>query len=294
MPFGLCRAPAGFQRQMNKMFGHLPFVVIHLDDILIFSKLEEEHLRSILSILRGNKFYAKLSKCSFFQDSIKFIGYIVDCDGISMDPDKVAAVRDWPQPTTVSKLRSFLGLRNHYKRFIEGYSIKIAPLNELTNASVPFNLTNNPAAVKAFEWLEEVITTAPVLAVPDLEAPDFVVEDASGYGTGAVLLQADLSKYGNPKCSVASHSARLSGAKHNYPVGEQELLAVVSALKKWKCYLEGAKGGVTVITDHQPNTFLDIKSAEQLSRRRARWQLELSRISLLGFTKREFQMLRIP
>lgn len=282
MPFGLCNAPSAFQRQMNKMLGHLPFAVVYLDDILVFSKSREEHishLRIVLGILREHDFYAKLSKCSFFQDSTKFLGYVVDRDGISMDPDKVSAVREWPQPTSVSELRSFLGLCNHYKRFIEGYSIKIAPLNELTKASVPFNLKINPAARQSFEWLKNTITTAPVLAIPNLEAPYFVVTDASGYGIGAVLLQEDLTKPDKPKRPIAFHSARLSSAEQNYPVGEQELLAVVSALKKWRCYLEGAKGGVTVITDHQPNTFLDTKSAEQFSRRQARWQLELSRIS---------------
>ena len=196
-----------------------------------------------------------------------------------MDPDKVSAIREWPLPTNVSELRSFLGLCNHYKRFIEGYSIKIAPLNELTKASVPYDLSSNTAALQAFDWLKELITTAPVLAVPDLEAPYFVVTDASGYGIGAVLLQEDWSKPDRPRRPIAFHSARLTSAEQNYPVGEQELLAVVSALKKWRCYLEGAKGGVTVITDHLPNTFLDTKSAEQFSRRQARWQLELSRIS---------------
>ena len=161
MPFGLCNAPAAFQRQMNKLFAHLPFVVVYLDDILVFSRNEEEHaahLRIMLSILREGKFYAKLSKCSFFQASTRFLGYVVDQEGIQMDPDKVSAIRDWPLPTNVSELRSFLGLCNHYKRFIEGYSIKIAPLNELTKASVPHDLSSTTAALQAFDWLKEVFS----------------------------------------------------------------------------------------------------------------------------------------
>ena len=120
------------------------------------------------------------------------------------------------------------------------------------------------------------MTSAPILAVPNFEAPFTVVTDASGFVIGAVLMQEDASATKRP---IAFHSARLSDAKRNYPVGEQELLAVISALRKWRCYLEGAKGGVTIVTDHLPNAFLDTKSAEQLSRRQVGWQLELSRIN---------------
>ena len=264
---------------MNQIFAHLPFVVVYLDDILIFSKSKEEHqahLRTVLSILKENQFYAKLSKCSFYQPSTKFLGYVVDTEGIKMDPDKVRAVKDWPLPKNATELRSFLGLCNHYKRFLKGYATKTAPLSELTHDGCPFNLKENKAALESFEWLQQVITTAPVLAVPDFEARFYVVTDASGFGIGGVLMQDDASI--PARRPLAFHSARLSDAERNYPVGEQELLAVISAFRKWRCYLEGAKGGVTVITDHLPNTFLNSKSPEQLSRRQVRWQLELSRI----------------
>lgn len=279
MPFGLCNAPSAFQRQMNQMLGHLPFAVVYLDDILVFSRNKAEHqvhLRTVLSILKENQFYAKLSKCSFFQTSTKFLGYVVDQEGIKMDPDKVSAVLSWPLPKNASELRSFLGLCNHYKRFIGGYSTRIAALSELTKSSCAFDLQENSPALQAFKWLKEAMTSAPILAVPNFEAPFTVVTDASGFGIGAVLMQEDASATKRP---IAFHSARLSDAERNYPVGEQELLAVISALRKWRCYLEGAKGGVTVVTDHLPNTFLDTKSAEQLSRRQVRWQLELSRIN---------------
>lgn len=282
MPFGLCNAPSAFQRQMNLMLGHLPFAVVYLDDILIFSQSRAEHqthLRTVLSLLKENQFYAKLSKCSFYQTSTKFLGYVVDQEGIKMDPDKVTAVLNWPLPKNASELRSFLGLCNHYKRFIGGYSTKIAALSELTQANCQFNLPENSPALQAFEWLKQAITSAPILAVPNFEAPFIVVTDASSFGIGAVLMQqADASDPATRR-PIAFHSARLSDAERNYPVGEQELLAVISALRKWRCYLEGAKGGVTIITDHLPNTFLNTKSAEQLSRRQVRWQLELSRIN---------------
>ena len=282
MPFGLCNAPSAFQRQMNNMLGHLPFAAVYLDDILIFSRSEEEHIahiRAVLSILKENTFYAKLSKCSFFQTSTKFLGFVVTKEGIRMDPDKVSAVLSWPLTKSKTEVRSFLGLGNHYKRFIKDYSTRVAPLSDLAKADSSFDLDQNPDAVKVFEWLKVTITQAPVLAAPNFEAPFFVETDASGFGIGGVLLQEDLTDPQKPLRPLAYHSAKLSDAERNYPVGEQELLAVISALRKWRCYLEGAKGGVTIITDHLPNTFLDTKSAEQLSRRQARWQLELSRIN---------------
>jgi hypothetical protein len=147
----------------------------------------------------------------------------------------------------------------------------VKPTNE-------FNLVDNKPALEALNWLKTAITTAPVLASPDFEAPFIVVTDASGFGIGATLMRNDSSMPGNPRRPLAIHSAKLSSAERNFSVGEQELLAVISAIKKWRCYLEGAKGGVTSVTDHLPNIFLPTKSAEQFSRRQSRWQLELSRI----------------
>jgi hypothetical protein len=277
MPFGLCNAPSSFQRQMNKMLAHLPFVAVYMDDILLFSKTEEEHhqhLQTVLSILKENQFYAKLSKCSFFKGETKFLGYLVDGEGIKMDPDKVSAILAWPEPKNIAELRSFLGLSNHYKRFKQIYSTKVAALTELVKPTNQFNLADNQPALDAFKWLKTAITTAPVLASPNFDAPLIVVTDASGFGVGATLMQNDSSMPGNPRRPLAFHSAKLNSAERNYPVGEQELLAVISAIKKWRCYLEGAKGGVTIVTDHLPNTFLATKSAEQFNRRQSRWQLE--------------------
>ena len=239
----------------------------------------EEHLREVLSILKESEFYAKLSKCSFYRRSTKFLGFVVTADGVSMDPDKVAAIENWPLPEDASQLRSFLGLCNHCKRFIAGYSTKISALTELTKANAEFNLEEKHEGLQAFAWLKTAITSAPILAAPDFNAPFFLVSDASGFGIGAVPQQKDPERSG-VKRPLAYHSARLSDAEKNYPVGEQELFAVISALKKWRCYLEGSKRGVTIITDHLPNTFLDTKSTEQFSRRQARWQIELSRFDL--------------
>ena len=159
MPFVLCNAPSASQRQMNQMLGHLPFAVVYLGDILVFSRNKAEHqvhLRTVLSILKENQFYAKLSKCSFFQTGTKFLGYVVDQEGIKMDPDKVSAVLSWPLPKNASELRSFLGLCNHYKRFIGGYPTRVAALSELTENSRAFDLQENSPALQAFEWLKKL------------------------------------------------------------------------------------------------------------------------------------------
>ena len=124
----------------NMMFSHLPYAVVYLDDILVFSKSQTEHqghLRTVLSILKENHCHAKLSKCRFYQSSKKFLGFVVDKDGIRMDPDKVSAVVKWPLPTSTSELSSFLGLSNHYKRFLHDYSRKIAAfLDPVFNSGV--------------------------------------------------------------------------------------------------------------------------------------------------------------
>lgn len=226
MPFGLCNAPSAFQRQMNTMLGHLPFCVIYLHDILVFSKTDkehQEHLSQVFDILRENQFYAKMSKCTFVGSTTKFLGFVVNSEGISMDPYKVAAIRNRPLPRSVSELRSFLGLLNHYKRFIEGYSIKVAPLHELTKLDAKnsgrFDL-DEQSALPVFEWLKGVISEAPVLAVPNFEAPFYVLTDASCFGVGAVLQQEDLNNSDKVRRPIAFHIAKFSNPERNYPVGE--------------------------------------------------------------------------
>ena len=127
MSFGLTNAPAVFMDYMNRVFRPFldKFVVVFIDDILIYSKTEEEHaehLRTVLQILKEKKLYAKLSKCEFWKDEVKFLGHVVSKKGIAVDPTKVEAVMDWKQPTTVTEIRSFLGLAGYYRKFIKGFS----------------------------------------------------------------------------------------------------------------------------------------------------------------------------
>ena len=271
MPFGLTNAPAAFQAAMNDLFReHLDdFVVVFLDDILVYSKDPSkhlEHLRIVLEKLHQHQFFAKLSKCSFGQESIEFLGHIVGPDGIKMDPKKVEAVRQWPRPATVTEVRAFLGLAGYYRRFVKGFSKIAAPLTNLTRQDSDVPASWDAACEEAFRALKEALTSAPVLLFPDITKPFVVYTDASSVAAGAVLLQDQ----GNGLQPVAFYSKKFTPAESRYPVYEQELFALVTALQEWRCYLEGA--AATIYTDHQ--SLQRLMTQPQLNGRQARW-LEL-------------------
>ena len=262
LSFGLTNAPATFQGVMNKNFERYlgKFVLVYLDDILVFSKNQEEHLehlRKVFDILRKNKLYAKLTKCHFAKEELEYLGHVVGKDGIKVDPRKIETVAKWARPKDVSQLRSFLGLCNYFRRFIQGYSTLVAPLTHLTRKDVKFTWTDQ--CEESFEGVKYALTHAPVLILPTFGERFEVICDASLVGIGAVLLQN-----GKP---IAFESRKLTPAERNYTTGEQELTAVVHAMRTWRCYLEGSE--CVVITDHNPLTYL--KSQQNLSRRQARW-----------------------
>ena len=270
---GLTNAPATFQTVMNSIFAPYlrQFVVVYLDDILIYSKTEAEHqahLQLVLEILRREKFYAAKAKSRFCQTEIRYLGHIVSAKGIQPDPQKVEAVQNWKVPTNVHEVRSFLGLVNYFRKFIDHYSSIAIPLTNLTKKSVAWNWTGR--CQDAFEKLKDCLVKAPLLRSPDESKPYEVVTDASDYGLGAVLLQEGLP--------IAFESRKLNSAELNYTVTEKEMLAVVHALRVWRCYLEGAE--FTVFTDHVSNTFF--QTQPNLSRRQARWSEFLQRFG--GFT----------
>ncbi|GJP33550.1 hypothetical protein CLOM_g18077 [Closterium sp. NIES-68] len=270
LSFGLTNAPASFQRAMNDVFreaiGH--FVLVYLDDILVYSKTEEEHtqhLKWVLGKLREHKFYARLWKCHFYKRKLEYLGHLVGNDGLKVDLKKVVAVQNWPVPQDVGQIRSFLGLANYFRRFLENYSTVVAPLAALTQKGSAWEWTRQ--CQEAFDKVKTKLTNAPVLVLPNPSKPYEVVTNASTVGIGAVLLQE-----GRP---VAFESRKLSPAEQRYTTSEQELLAVVHALRTWRCYLEGVEFVVT--TDHCPNTYFSTQAT--LTRRQARWAELLS-----GFT----------
>jgi hypothetical protein len=192
MSFGLTNAPAYFMYLMNSVFMQEldKFVVVFIDDILIYSKNPEDHakhLHVILQRLRDHHLYAKFSKCEFWLDIVKFLGHTISGDGISVDPSKVQEVMDWKPPATVHQIRSFLGLAGYYRHFIPDFSRIAKPMTELLKKGVKFSWDQK--CDDAFHILNDHLTTAPVLAQPDVSKPFDIYCDASGTELGCVLMQ---------------------------------------------------------------------------------------------------------
>ncbi|KAL0534153.1 hypothetical protein IC582_028437 [Cucumis melo] len=251
MSFGLTNAPAVFMDLMNRVFKDFldSFVIVFIDDILIYSKTEaehEEHLHQVLETLRANKLYAKFSKCEFWLRKVTFLGHVVSNEGVSVDPAKIEAVTNWPRPSTVSEIRSFLGLAGYYRRFVEDFSRIASPLTQLTRKGTPF--VWSPACERSFQELKQKLVTAPVLTVPDGSGNFGIYSDASKKGLGCVLMQQG----------------------KNYPTHDLELAAVVFALKIWRHYLYGEK--IQIYTDHKSLKYFFTQ--KELNMRQRRW-LEL-------------------
>ena len=192
MPFGLTNAPAAFMDLMNRVFQPYldKFVIVFIDDILVYSASEEDHtqhLRVVLNILREKQLYAKYSKCEFWLHEVSFLGHVVSGEGISADPKKVEAIIKWEQPKNVAEVRSFLGLAGYYRRFVEGFSRISAPLSQLTRKGVKFSW--NEKCEKSFQELKTRLTSAPILALPSSGKEFVVFSDASHQGLGCVLMQ---------------------------------------------------------------------------------------------------------
>ncbi|KAL4277816.1 hypothetical protein GQ457_03G008370 [Hibiscus cannabinus] len=265
MPFGLTNAPAAFMDLMNRVFHEYldRFVVVFIDDILVYSRTGEDHdrhLRLVLQTLLENQLYAKLSKCEFWIREVVFLGHVVSSEGIRVDPKKVEAIVNWKQPTSVTEIRSFLGLAGYYQRFVSGFSKVAAPLTKLLQKGVKYEWSD--ARQQAFEKLKEALINAPVLTQP-VSGKGFVVySDASYVGLGCVLMQEGRV--------VAYASRQLKVHEKNYPTHDIELAAVVFTLKIWRHYLYGEK--CIVYTDHKSLKYL--MTQKELNLRQRRW-LEL-------------------
>jgi hypothetical protein len=265
MSFGLTNAPAYFMYLMNSVF--MPeldkFVVVFIDDILVYSKNEEEHARHlhvVLQRLREHHLYAKLSKCDFWLKEIKFLGHTISQASIAVDLDKVQEVMNWKPPTTVRQIRGFLGLAGYYRRFIPDFSRIAKPITELLKKEAKF--VWGQKCEDAFHALRQHLTTAPVLAQPDSSKPFDVYCDASGTGLGCVLMQDNRV--------IAYASRALRPPEQNYPTHDLELAAVVHALKMWRYYLMGTH--CNIFTDHKSLKYIFTQA--DLNMRQRRW-LEL-------------------
>jgi hypothetical protein len=244
MSFGLTNVLAAFMEAMNRMLHEFldDFVVVFLDDILIYSKTEEEHerhLRIVLSALRKNQFYGKLKKCAFWLSEVAFLGHVISQQGIEVDPKNVAAVVEWKRPSSASEIRSFLGLTGYYRRFVPNFSSIAKPLTRLLEKGVLFVWSSDCEV--SYQTLNNKLLSAPILALPESGKCFTVYMDASRIGLGYVLMQEGRV--------IAYGLRQLRKHEGNYPTHDLELAAVVFALKSWRHYLYGESCDIYI--DHK-------------------------------------------
>lgn len=273
MPFGLCNAPATFQRLMQTVLAGLEWhsCFIYLDDILIASKTFEEHLshlRLVFDRLRKAGLTLKPKKCFFVQREVYYLEHVISRNGIRPDPMKTQKVKQFPPPTDVTRVRQFLGLASYYRRFVPGFSRIAAPLHALTKKNAQFEWTQE--CQTAFDILKQLLVTAPVLAYPRFgPSEEFVLEtDASLQGLGAVLGQRQSDSHVHP---IAYASRSLQPHESNYDITELETLAVVWAVKTFRPYILGHH--CVLLTDHSACTSL--LNAAHSSAKLARWAMAI-------------------
>ncbi|KAF8758925.1 hypothetical protein RHS01_02686 [Rhizoctonia solani] len=249
MTFGLTNAPAAFQHFMNELFKDLldVCVIIYLDDILIYSKdnaSHTEHVHKVLKRLRDNQLFCKASKCTFHVTSVEYLGIIVSDKGFSLDKLKIQAVQEWPTPTKVKEVQSFLGFANFLRQFVANFSHMARPLHNLVKKDAVWNW--GPKEQEAFQNLKDSITNAPVLCHADPTKPYFLETDASGAALGSILSQRQGDGRLHP---LGFLSESFKGAEQNYDTHDKELLAIIRSLEYWRIFLEGTVHPITVFTD---------------------------------------------
>ena len=282
LPFGLSNSPAVFQRTMSSFFQKAytdpdtgvtvtalgTFIQVYMDDLMIYSKTPEEHLkhlRFVFETLKTNVIYLNPKKCEFNKSEVRFLGHLVSRRGVRPDPAKVSVMKSWPAPTNKQELYRFLGFANYFRQFIRNYATIASPLYPLTqvNAADEFKKKWSSLCQECFEAIKLALCHAPTLKMPDFDNPFEVIVDASNVAIGAVLIQ--------DRRPVAYESKKLSSAEMKWTTTERELYAGVHALKQWQCYLRHPTHTFTLWTDHHPNTFFST-THRPLSPRQARWQ----------------------
>nr|XP_051212763.1 uncharacterized protein LOC127330668 [Lolium perenne] len=243
-----------FMKYLNK------FVVVFIDDILIYSKNEEEHdehLQIVLGTLREQQLYANFSKCEFWLKEVGFLGHVISAGGVSVDPSKIQSIMEKKAPTNKTEVRAFLGLAGYYRKFVEGFSSIARPLTQLLTKDKKFEWTDKCEA--SFQELKQRLVTTPVLTMPDIMKDFDVYCDASKLGLGSVLMQEGKV--------IAYLSIQLRPHEINYPTHDLELAAVVHALKTWRHYLVGNR--CEIYTDHKSLKY--IFTQQELNMRQSRW-----------------------
>lgn len=279
MLFGLSNALAAFQHFMNNIVKDLldVYIIVYLDDILIYSKNMEEHwkhVKMVLQILWKHGLYAKPKRCKFHTTTTKYLGYVLSPEGLTMSPQKVQIIQDWSEPQKIRDIRSFLGFANFYWHFIFHYSDIIVPLTHLTQKNTKWNF--NKQCKDAFNELKKAFACALVLThwVPD--APIILETDASDYALGTIL---SIKMSDGEIHPVAFHSQTFNPTELNYDVHDKELMAIFESFRIWRHYLEGFRTPIDVITDHKNLEYFS--TTKILTCRQARWSEFLSAFNLI-------------
>jgi len=273
MFFGLCNSPATFQRVMNNLFASLlrtGCVIIYVDDILIFTPTLESHIplvKQVLQTLLDNQLSLKPSKCDFHKDMVEYLGRLISKGAITIKPSHMVTISQWPTPTTKVALQRIIGLANYFRKFIPNYSTVIAPMSVLTG-NVPFEWSQQ--CEEALEELKRLLTSQPVLKLPNFEDPFRIFSDASLAASGGLLEQKQQEVW----YPVAFTSKMFSSPEWKYPTHDREMLAIMHALREWRNILISSSHNIAVYTDHIGLKFF--KEPQNLSYRHARWSVELA------------------
>ena len=267
MPFGLTNAPATFQELINNTLRNYLdiFVVAYLDDILIYSENEKEHVthvKIVLDALRQAHLRIKPEKCKFHVTELEFLGHVVNTKGFSISPEKIETIRAWPTPASIGDVREFLGFCGFNRQFIKDYSKITIPLTALTKKDVTFKWTEQ--CDQAFKRLVQASISAPVLVAFRSDEPLRMETDASDLAIGACVKQ-ERDEQWHP---VAYYSYKFIDAETRYDIHDKELYAIVKALKHWRIYAHGCSE-LTIFTDHK--NLLRFTTTKELTPRQARW-----------------------
>ena len=272
MPFGLTNAPATFQRLMNEILKSVirKFALVYLDDVIIYSKTIEEHImhiEKVLELLRNAGLKIKLSKCTFLQTAVNYLGHIISETGIAPDPKKTKSIKDYPTPKNISQLKSFLGIVGYYRKFIQDFAKIAHALTMLTRKNTPWKWTQEEE--DAFQLLKKCLITPPILRYPNFSREFLIHTDASGYGVGSVLSQMHNENGEEKEVVIAYASRHLNDVEKNWSTIEKEAYAMVHAVKQFYPYLYGRK--FKVLSDHKP--LKELMKMKNKSAKLERWAL---------------------
>jgi len=279
MPFGLCNAPATFQREMNRIFFPLIGVCmfVYIDNLVIFSNSFEEHIQDIIkvfTIIRDNGLKINFNKCHFFKQKVELLGHTISTHGVSPISAKIEVISNWLAPKNVKQLQSFLGAIGYYRKFIHNYASIAKPLYKLLKKGISFEWTSSQE--ESFQSLKDKLLSAPILNMPDFDKPFLIRTDASYAGIGGVLLQKDDNNVEKPIHYV---SRSLKPEEVNYGITDLEGTAASYCVNKFKSYISGSKFDTILYTDHKPLVGL-FKNKEPNNSRQTRWVILLSMLNV--------------